>query len=261
MQRYKFRGPYKALPTHNVFNFSGGKTSAYMVLKYYSPGDIIVFSDTGREHPKTYQFINDFEDYTGLTIHKAKFSDTIDPFTTLIESRGNKMLPNLMKRFCTFELKVKASKALLKNMEITCFNSYIGFRADEEKRVLKNMNPYKKVFHKFPLYDDNITKQDINIFWEKMPFTLEIPAILGNCDLCFLKGKSAIIKILASYPELAERWIKDEENSKPNRKGQKLTYIKGISYKQMLSLAQNNLFSNVDLSEQAPAYNCSCTSF
>ena len=44
-----------------VFNFSGGKTSAYMVIKYWREGDLVIFTDTGREHPKTYKFINDFE--------------------------------------------------------------------------------------------------------------------------------------------------------------------------------------------------------
>jgi 3'-phosphoadenosine 5'-phosphosulfate sulfotransferase (PAPS reductase)/FAD synthetase len=44
-----------------VFNFSGGATSAYMVIKYWQPGDLVIFCDTGREHEKTYKFILDFE--------------------------------------------------------------------------------------------------------------------------------------------------------------------------------------------------------
>jgi 3'-phosphoadenosine 5'-phosphosulfate sulfotransferase (PAPS reductase)/FAD synthetase len=46
-----------------VINFSGGKTSAYMTIKYYKPGDLVIFCDTGREHFKTYKFINDLGDY------------------------------------------------------------------------------------------------------------------------------------------------------------------------------------------------------
>jgi hypothetical protein len=37
----------KLLP--RVFNFSGGQTSAYMVIKYSKPEDIVIFTDTGRE--------------------------------------------------------------------------------------------------------------------------------------------------------------------------------------------------------------------
>ena len=42
-----------------VINFSGGKTSALMTIMNYREGDLVIFTDTGREHPKTYKFIND----------------------------------------------------------------------------------------------------------------------------------------------------------------------------------------------------------
>jgi 3'-phosphoadenosine 5'-phosphosulfate sulfotransferase (PAPS reductase)/FAD synthetase len=51
-----------------VFNFSGGKTSAYMVIKHWQKGDIVLFCDTGREHPKTYKFINDFEAFENIPV-------------------------------------------------------------------------------------------------------------------------------------------------------------------------------------------------
>ena len=46
-----------------VINFSGGKTSAYMTITEYKLGDLVIFCDTGREHSKTYKFINDFEKF------------------------------------------------------------------------------------------------------------------------------------------------------------------------------------------------------
>lgn len=62
--------PYKihSKKMKRVFNFSGGRTSAFMVIHYYKPGDIVIFCDTGREHPKTYKFINDFEAYEQIPI-------------------------------------------------------------------------------------------------------------------------------------------------------------------------------------------------
>ena len=51
-----------------IFNFSGGRTSAYMVIKYYQQGDLVIFCDTEREHPKTYKFINDFEAHENIPI-------------------------------------------------------------------------------------------------------------------------------------------------------------------------------------------------
>ena len=101
----------------------------------------------------------------------------------------------------------------------------------------------------------------INDYWSKKPYNLEIPSILGNCDLCFMKGKNAIIAILREYPELADKWIADEEEAQKNGKFGGHTYFPDVTYKTLKNIAQNNLFKNsTDLSEIAPAFDCACTS-
>lgn len=237
----------------NVFNFSGGKTSAYMTIKYYQPGDLVIFCDTGREHDKTYKFINDFEAHENIPVIRLSYYNSETPFNTMLEKQKNKILPNQFKRFCTRELKIRTCKRYLRSIGIRKFNNFIGFRFDEPLRVKRRNQKFINVIDKFPLYDDGITKPMINEYWANKPYNLEIPQILGNCTLCFMKGKNAIINILSSYPELAEPWIKDEEQ---NINGK--TYLPGVSIKQLLSIAQNNLFKN-DLNEIQPAYNCACT--
>ena len=111
---------------------------------------------------------------------------------------------------------------------------------------------WKQVTDRFPLYEDKIDKQIINAYWNSKPYTLEIPSILGNCTLCFMKGKNAILSILSSYPELAEPWINDEK-----RIG--YTYLKDISIEQLKQIAENNLFKDYDLSQISPAFDCACT--
>ena len=96
-------------------------------------------------------------------------------------------------------------------------------------------------------------KEQINEFWNSKPYNLEIPSILGNCTLCFMKGKNAIISILREYPELAEEWIKDEQENG------KFTYISGIKMKQLLQIANANLFKGHKLEDIKPSYNCACT--
>jgi len=157
-------------------------------------------------------------------------------------------------------LKIKTIKSFLKSIGILKFENLIGFRADEKQRVMRRKVNFKKVFDKFPLYEQGITKQMVNDYWSKKPYTLEIPSILGNCDLCFMKGKNAIINILTVYPELADKWIEDEEESQKNGKFGGHTYFPDITYKQMKSIAQNNLFKNVDLKDISPAFDCACTS-
>jgi len=94
------------------------------------------------------------------------------------------------------------------------YENLIGFRADEPKRGLGHKEKLKSVTTKFPLYDMGITRLYIEGYWSQKPYTLEIPHILGNCTLCFMKGKNAIIAILREYPELADQWVADEEMNK-----------------------------------------------
>jgi hypothetical protein len=230
-----------------IFNFSGGKTSAYMVINYWQPGDLVIFCDTGREHPKTYKFINDFQANENIPVITLKYEGG---FERLIEKR--KAVPNNFKRFCTIELKIKTCRRYLRSNGISKYENFVGFRYDEPIRVKRRKQMWKQVIDKFPLYEDKIDKQIVNDYWSKKPYTLEIPSILGNCTLCFMKGKNAIMNIMASNPELADVWIADEE-----RIGH--TYLDNISMKQMKTLATNNLFSGHDLNEINPAFDCACT--
>lgn len=232
---------------NRIFNFSGGKTSAYMVIHYYKPGDLVIFCDTGREHPKTYKFINDFEAHENIPIIRLQYEGGFEGM--LSKKKG---VPNQFKRYCTVELKIKTCRRYLRSLGIMKYENFVGFRYDEPLRVKRRKQMWKQVVDKFPLYDDKIDKQIINAFWNTKPYNLEIPSILGNCTLCFMKGKNAILSILASYPELAESWIADEK-----LKG--YTYLKDISIEQLKQIAENNLFKGYDLTQMSPAFDCACT--
>jgi hypothetical protein len=229
-----------------IFNFSGGKTSAYMVIHYYKPGDLVIFCDTGREHPKTYKFINDFEAHEKIPIIRLKYDGG---FENLLSKK--KGVPNQFKRYCTVELKIKTTRRYIRSIRIIKYENFVGFRYDEPLRIKRRKQMWKQVVDKFPLYDDKIDKQIINAFWNTKPYNLEIPSILGNCTLCFMKGKNAIISILSVYPELAEPWINDEEQKQ-------YTYFKGVTIKQLKLIAQNNIFAN-QLDNINPSFNCACT--
>jgi hypothetical protein len=243
-----------------VINFSGGKTSAYMTINEYREGDIVIFCDTGREHEKTYKFINDFEAYENIIVTRIKWNNEDDPFKSLLSKKKYKIIPNRVKRFCTDELKIKTAKRYLRNIGIRKFENLIGFRSDEQRRVLNRKFKFKNVIDKFPLYEQGVNKAMINEYWSKKQYTLEIPSILGNCDLCFMKGKNAIINILSSYPELADKWIEDEEEAQKGGKFGGHTYFPDVTYKTLKQIAQNNLFKEQDLTQIVPAFDCACTS-
>src|SRR5580765_758301 len=197
-----------------VINFSGGKTSAYMTIMCYRPRDIVLFCDTGREHPKTYEFIKRFEMEEHIPVTKIAYQkDGLIGFQAMHNHFKYKKIPNRMKRICTLELKVFIAKRWLRAQGIQKFSNLIGFRYDEQKRVLSHKDSYKKVVTSFPLNEMKVTKEMIDAFWMQKQYTLEVPRILGNCDLCFLKGMNVIIQILRVSPELADKWINDEDES------------------------------------------------
>lgn len=236
-----------------VINFSGGKSSALMTILEYKPGDIVLFCDTGREHPKTYKFLNDFEAFEKIPITRLSYPGGWGAM--LYNNAKNKYLPNRVARYCTKHLKILTARKYLLSIGVKRCENMIGFRSDEPQRVAKYDPRWVGYMGRFPLNERGIDKNQVNNYWENKPYTLEIPSILGNCDLCFLKGKNAIISILISYPELADRWIQDEKLTNG-------TYIKGISYTDLLNIAKSNLFADkqINLDTTEAAFNCSCTS-
>lgn len=255
----------KVIPTRTkVYNLSGGKSSAMMTIECKpTEKDVVLFTDTEREHEKTYKFLDDIEKHEGFKIHRAIYTHEKSPglsgFDALINYK--KYVPNRTQRICTVELKIWTARRYLRSIGIQHIDNYIGFRADEPNRVKDYSNDYKKTVPFFPLYEQGINKAMVNAYWEAKPYNLEIPPILGNCTLCMLKGKDAIIKILAKHPELAEPWIKDEQSVKDRgyKKG-KGTFIKGVTYKALLHAAQTQT-RMFDLDEVEPAFNCACTQF
>ena len=67
-----------------------------------------------------------------------------------------------------------------------------------------------------PLYTNKVTIQDVFNFWQKNNFDLKLTnnngkTLAGNCDLCYLKGRKTLTKIIKEKPDLAEWWIEQEK--------------------------------------------------
>jgi hypothetical protein len=223
-----------------------------MCIKYAKPTDLLIFCDTGREHPLTYKFLDDFEKYEGFKIVRIGNKNA---FSEMLQKRNYNEIPNIAKRSCTRELKIIPARRYLRKLGLMRYNNFIGFRSDEISRVNKFKKKYQQVSDCFPLAFDGTTKEVVNEFWSNKNYNLQIPDILGNCTLCFMKGKNQIIRILMSFPELATPWIEDEKKASESYGH---TYINGITISQMLHIAQNNLFKDFPLDELTPSYNCSC---
>ena len=232
--------PGYKIPTPAVISFSGGRTSAFMlkqVLNAYGgklPEDIkVCFANTGKELPETLDFVRDVQEMWDIDIHWLELeindespiwsqkevtyetaSRAGEPFDELIIKM--QMLPNLHKRVCTIEMKIKPIERFMKSLGYEEWYSVLGLRYDEPKRVADARGQQQRYINLCPMYDAKDTNEDVLSFWDKNNFDLKIPVVngkaaAGNCDLCFLKGTKTTLNLLHEKPELADWWIEKEE--------------------------------------------------
>ena len=138
----------------------------------------------------------------------------------LFRSCMRRLLPNPVARFCTTELKVRTVHRHLKSVGWTEWDSMLGIRADEQRRLAKIGNrDYGKHEGKIaPLGTAGITKEGVGAFWRSQSFDLGLPnnngvTMHGNCDLCFLKPMAQVASLVAEKPERAIWWADMERLS------------------------------------------------
>jgi 3'-phosphoadenosine 5'-phosphosulfate sulfotransferase (PAPS reductase)/FAD synthetase len=231
--------PYQ-IDSPTCISFSGGRTSAFMLYKVLEahqmslpPEAIVCFANTGKEDEATLQFVKDCQDNWAVPITWLEYVDAEEtkdrwrqvnfetasrdgePFEALIKKRN--YLPNPVSRFCTVELKVRTIHRYLKANGWTEWESMLGIRADEQRRLAKIGNQdYGKHEEKIaPLGRLGVTKETVGDFWKKQPFDLGLPnmngvTMHGNCDLCFLKGGAQVLSLIQEKPERAVWWAKME---------------------------------------------------
>jgi len=232
--------PYE-ITESTCISFSGGRTSAYMLYKVLEcgggelPNDTkIVFANTGKEDEATLKFVQACSDNWNVPIIWVEYqheepnfkvvnfetaSRNGEPFEDLIRNGSRRYLPNPMTRYCTVDLKIKAAQRYLFSIGWTHWDNLVGIRADESRRVAKiRANPSngnKGITRFMPLAEAGVTKEMVSEFWKNQSFDLELPNMNGvtyhgNCDLCYLKGGSQVLSLIAEKPERAIWWAKME---------------------------------------------------
>tara|TARA_R100000329_G_scaffold136694_1_gene117500 strand:+ start:175 stop:912 length:738 start_codon:yes stop_codon:yes gene_type:complete len=205
-----------------VASFSGGRSSAMMITQMDLSDVTVIFCNTGKEMPETLDFVRDCEVQWGVPITWLEYrskreyevvnyetaSRNGEPFEQLIVDKN--YLPNMVARFCTSELKVLTIERYLKDQGITDWETAVGIRADEPRRVAKMR---QKEGYLTPLADKGITSNDVIEFWKSQKFDLNLPVsgFYSNCDLCFLKGYGIKQSLVNENPSLANWWAGQEE--------------------------------------------------
>lgn len=217
---------------------SGGRTSAVMAALLDDSVQLL-FENTGREHPGTYDFLRELDRALGgrliwleyvkpktkgaapkeATFRRVSY-ETADrsggPFQsfmeTLTEYRAiQKDLPPTAPwpgaRLCTAQMKHKTGERYIASLGVNTYTMYVGLRADEPERVLslKKQETQARDFM-CPLADAGLTKADVLRFWQQQNFDLRIAEYQGNCDGCFLKDQADLSRALGEMPD-PEFWF------------------------------------------------------
>ena len=218
-----------------LLSISGGRTSAYMLRMILDahggalPLDVVpVFCNTGLEHEATLVFLRDMSERWECPIvwleyrrvdDRASFAEVDfcsasrsgEPFSALIQSK--KYLPNPRVRFCTVELKIRTGNRYAQSLGWSEWDRAVGLRYDEPRRVARLKGDVANEGVICPLHAARVTESEILEFWARQPFDLRLPGgdnTFGNCNLCFLKGRAKIEKIMRTNPEAAQWWIEQE---------------------------------------------------
>ena len=189
--------------------FSCGAAStitAQIVLKEH-PDALLIYCDTGGEHPDNKRFLADVEKWLDVRVgilKSGKYTDHFDVCekTKYINGKGGAR--------CTVELKKRLRFGFQQADDIQFF----GYTSDEAHRMNRFCESFPEVNARFPLIDRGITKEQcIGMIWKA---GIEIPAMykLGfnnnNCIGCVKGGAGYWNKIRKHFPEHFERMAKIE---------------------------------------------------
>lgn len=265
-------------------SFSGGRTSAFMLRRILDahggalPDDVhVAFANTGKERLETLDFVEECSrrwavPITWIEAHittadgqlshgfrivdHATASREGEPFAALIRARS--FLPNPVMRFCTQELKIRPMAKYNRSRGWDSWTNVIGLRADEPRRVAKITAPTREVDNVCPLAEAGVTLTDVTVFWKSQPFDLGLRSYEGNCDLCYLKGRSKIERIMRDRPDLAQWWIEQESLPFGERADARFRHDRP-SYLQMLDSVQRQpMLPGLDEDDDG-TLPCACT--
>ena len=202
--------------------------------------------------------ILDLEQFIGQEIKMI----TGNTFEEIIKQNYN-YLPNKMTRYCTVEMKLKPIFNYLKENTELPVEMRIGFRPNEIKRaegVLARAEPngieyfdtiigkagtrnkWGKVPYrmcKFPLIDNNISKDTIYSYWQDKPVRF---AYRNNCVGC-VNRQPLMISHMASKDLDKVKWFEKQEIKTGNR------FLSDVSFTKILNFGTQVTFFDDDFNE------------
>lgn len=186
----------------HVLSLSGGKDSAALAIYMRDRQENMeyIFSDTLKELPETYEYLERIENYLGKPVIRLNGDLGFDHW---YEMYGG-MIPSNHRRWCTRALKLKPFEQFCGDAEIV---NYVGLRADEDRTGYISHKPNIKPV--YPFRDDGLVLRDIeeilNSSGVGMPPYTKWGRTRSGCFFCFYQQKIEWVRLKETHPNLYEQ--------------------------------------------------------
>lgn len=185
----------------HIVSLSGGKDSTALAiyLRDRIPELEYVFSDTDKELPETYEYLDKLEAYLGKPIVRLCDDRGFDHWLKVYGG----YLPSSRMRWCTKMLKIKPFERYIGDDPV---RMYIGIRADEDRAGYRPTKP--NIMPVYPFVDAGLTLDDVHRILEESG--IKFPDYYSwrtrsGCYFCFFQRKHEWLGLKENHPELFER--------------------------------------------------------
>lgn len=220
----------------HILGISGGRDSASLAvyMRQHHPQLPIeyFFTDTGKELPEVYSFLDKLEGFLGRPILRLNPDRDFDFW---LDEYGN-FLPSPRTRWCTRQLKLRPLEHWLKDdLEAgTIINSYVAIRADEPSREgYQATSPNMRVH--FPLRDAGIDRTGVIEILEQSdvgePEYYQWRSRSG-CTFCFFQQKIEWVRLAENHPDRFAEAVNYEKTAL--RDGSPFTWSQGESLTELI---------------------------
>jgi 3'-phosphoadenosine 5'-phosphosulfate sulfotransferase (PAPS reductase)/FAD synthetase len=192
----------------HILGISGGRDSAalavYMRQNHPDIDMEYFFTDTGKELPEVYDFLNRLEGFLGKRINRLNPDRDFDFW---LAEYGH-FLPSAKTRWCTRQLKLRPLNLWLRDdlEKGVVVHSYVAIRADEPNRSgYKSQHPNMLV--RFPLRDAGIDKAGVVDLLKDTD--IGEPEYYrwrsrSGCTFCFFQQKIEWVRLMEEHPKAFE---------------------------------------------------------
>lgn len=213
----------------HVASLSGGLDSSVMwlFLTGHLPGYKVdgvegVFTDPGKEDPRTYDVLDALEQVGGVGIQRVR-----GPSWDEALEKKNFFLPFYKSRWCTFEFKIEPFVDHLNGDQVT---SYIGLRADEPERRGYLGGDGDNITPRYPLRELGITRADV----ERIAVEVGLPEPgKWSCSCCPFRPHVMWVETVERMPDVAG-WCASVEEEKKRRGGSSFGWMRYYSIRELI---------------------------